>query len=272
MKNDERRPELTRRNFMITALGGIAGLLGGCTSPDAVRYHLTDDLMSLDDLEPGSGFFPAETTLEEDLLVQGIDFTRPEIRPVRPVEPLRIDLPKRTYTPPEPQETPAPAFAILPRTVWGAGGVNPQRLARETTFTRLTVHHEGSSAFWATSQAESAARIRQIQNGHMGNGRNMGDIGYHYVIDRAGRIWQGRSIEYRGAHVSGQNERNLGIVLLGNFEIQQPSGAQIVTLTRAIAHFRKLYRIGAVYGHRDLGRTACPGKYLYSQLAAIKRG
>jgi hypothetical protein len=51
----------------------------------------------------------------------------------------------------------------------------------------------------------------------------LGDIGYHYIVDRSGAIWQGRRIRYQGAHARGSaNNGNIGIVLLGISRTSSP--------------------------------------------------
>ena len=88
--------------------------------------------------------------------------------------------------------------------------------------------------------------------------RNYGDIGYHFVIDYAGTVWEGRSLAYEGAHVACQNERNIGVMLLGNFEEQAPSASQIATASRLLGLLQQRFRIKPhrIFGHRDLGQHA----------------
>ena len=75
-----------------------------------------------------------------------------------------------------------------------------------------------------------------------------------------------------GAHVSGENEENVGVMLLGNFEYQRPSTKQLDALQETISALRTLYGIGGqqLYGHRDLGSTLCPGRYLYGYVSGMK--
>jgi hypothetical protein len=100
-----------------------------------------------------------------------------------------------------------------------------------------------------------------------------GDIAYHLIVDYAGRVWEGRSLSYEGAHVSSANEGNIGVMLLGNFERQYPSAAQLAALDDLIGILRRQYGFGAarVFGHRDLRRTLCPGDRLYPTIAEIKK-
>ena len=117
-------------------------------------------------------------------------------------------------------------------------------------------------------------------------------IGYHYVVDLDGRLWQGRNLIEAGAHVVGHNAHSLGICLVGGAELDaQYTPAQWATLaelvTRLATHLGvPLQHAQAggtgVCGHRDLspdadgdGRTTradwlktCPGFDVSGWLAA----
>src|SRR5262249_47022704 len=59
------------------------------------------------------------------------------------------------------------------------------------------------------------------------NENRWGDIGYHFMIDRDGTIYEGRSLRYQGAHVSGHNPGKIGIAFLGDYTTQDNTRAQI---------------------------------------------
>ena len=83
--------------------------------------------------------------------------------------------------------------------------------------------------YWGLTETEARERLEWIRNGHRGKGWS--DIGYHYIIDRSGVVWQGRDItRWQGAHVKNRNENNIGVMCLGNFMLQQPSAAQVAAL------------------------------------------
>jgi len=102
--------------------------------------------------------------------------------------------------------------------------------------------------------------------------RNYGDIGYHFVIDYTGTVWEGRSLAYEGAHVACQNERNIGVMVLGNFEDQAPSVSQVATVDLLIGLLQQRFRIKPhrIFGHRDLGHSVCPGKQLYTYVRQLR--
>ena len=90
------------------------------------------------------------------------------------------------------------------------------------------------------------------------------DIGYHFLIDDKGLLYEGRSLTVRGAHTGGHNTGAIGIVLLGNFEIAEPTEEQLTTLRALCACLIDEYTITRLAGHRDFqpGITDCPGDNL----------
>ena len=128
---------------------------------------------------------------------------------------------------------------------------------------RITVHHSGTDEPEIPSFAEAAETIRKIQQNHQGS-RGWADIGYHFVIDRSGRIWEGRSLRYQGAHARGDaNRGNIGVVLLGNLTRQRVTPAQARSLGRFLGYLCRRHRVptSRVYTHAEIldGATACPG-------------
>ncbi|MEC8560839.1 MAG: peptidoglycan recognition family protein [Planctomycetota bacterium] len=171
--------------------------------------------------------------------------------------------------------TPVPAPArpdagsrspVVARSYWAKGGPIVSRINPMGTPNRITIHHDGMPPFAATSKGEVARRIEVIRRAHLnrdGGGR-WGDIGYHFVVDRAGRAWEARSLRYQGAHVKNQNECNIGILCLGNFEEQIPSRDQVRGLELLVVDLRTRFRIptARVRTHRELSSTLCPGRHL----------
>ena len=98
-------------------------------------------------------------------------------------------------------------------------------------------------------------------------------IGYHYVVREDGAIETGRPVWAVGAHAEGDNYGTLGIVLSGNFELSEPTQAQIESAAFLIAHLAQVYGIPLdgehILGHRDVSATACPGKALYELIPTI---
>jgi len=135
---------------------------------------------------------------------------------------------------------------------------------------RITVHHDAMFT-QELSWAWVVNRIRGIQRAHFNRG--WADIGYHFVVDTQGRIWEARLLRYQGAHVRNHNEGNIGIVLLGDFDQQTVNSSQKRSLKALIDHLCKTYRIPKtrVYTHGELNTTACPGKNLQAYVNELRR-
>jgi hypothetical protein len=163
------------------------------------------------------------------------------------------------------------ARPILARAQWGALAPRPTRLTRATgRWTKITVHHsaEAYGPVLDGSTQSSAGAIRRIQQ-HMMNGLDYGDIGYHFLIDPVGRVFEGRSMAWQGAHAAGTNNvENIGVCLLGNFEETRPTQQALATLQSTLDHMRQRYRIprSGVVAHGDLKNTLCPGRNLAAWL------
>ena len=166
----------------------------------------------------------------------------------------------------------APATTVITRGQWGAGATIPSRLNQNgSRYEYITLHHSAmpNPPYLSGNLADSATAVRQIQRAHMVGPEQMGDIGYHFLIDPFGRVFQGREITYQGAHAGGtNNRRNVGICMIGNFEFERPTSAALGSLNSLVTQLRTSYGIAPhkVVGHSRWKNTACPGKHLASWL------
>jgi len=137
-------------------------------------------------------------------------------------------------------------------------------------FNRVTLHHAGNTPLFLKAQDSVIRELDGVLTAH--RQRRYGDIGYHFVVDYGGAVWEGRSLAYEGAHVLSANEHNVGVMLLGNFEEQKPSVDQVTAATWLVSLLRGRFRIPAhrVYGHRDLGQSVCPGRYVYDHVVRMR--
>ncbi|MHC4845756.1 MAG: N-acetylmuramoyl-L-alanine amidase [Planctomycetota bacterium] len=138
--------------------------------------------------------------------------------------------------------------------------------------THATVHHSATPTF-ATAPSQAAAEVRGIQASHQAK---WADIGYHFLIDRAGGIWEGRELRWQGAHEgAGLNQGAIGICLLGNFELGSPPSAQLDALRSLLDACSSRFGLTAmdVKTHREVRRdpTACPGRSLQSWVDGYRR-
>lgn len=162
----------------------------------------------------------------------------------------------------------------LPRSMWTDGRPDTSDMERMLPVKYITIHHDGLTPFYGISTFETKARLELIRNGHRGKG--WADIGYHYIVDRSGRVWQGRDVtKWQGAHVKNRNEGNVGVLCLGNFCEQRPSAAQLAALNRVVADLRAYYRVSNdnVFTHKEWpgAQTLCPGPNLQAQVVAMRR-
>lgn len=159
---------------------------------------------------------------------------------------------------------------LVPRTDWTRTEPVYRRLRPAQTFTRLTVHHSGAAVTRSPRVEDIVAALNGVMTSH--RDRHYGDIGYHFVVDYAGRVWEGRKLAYEGAHVLNENHENLAVMLLGNYETQQPCIRQLTTLGELVKLLRDRFDISpeAVFGHRDLGASVCPGRSLYPYVRELR--
>jgi len=170
----------------------------------------------------------------------------------------------------------ADAAPILSRSGWRAARRKGSPVAMHPT--HVTVHHtEGPQTM---SEADTAAAVRNIQHYHMAGRAAEGkdtwdDIGYHFLIDGSGRVAEGRPAETLGAHAGGANENNIGISMMGDFNRQKPTPAQVESLTRLVSFLAIKYgqnpsRQGFLEPHRHYDQTDCPGKNMMAILASLR--
>ena len=160
---------------------------------------------------------------------------------------------------------------LVRRNAWDRTRPILSRLRIASPYWRITIHHAGTDPFQATAPTAVARELSHIVAAH--RDRHFGDIAYHLAIDFAGRVWEGRSLSYEGAHVANANEGNIGILLIGNFERQYPSTAQLIAMGNLVDIVRAKCRIrqSQVYGHRDLGHSVCPGRWLYPYVTGLRQ-
>jgi len=120
---------------------------------------------------------------------------------------------------------------------------------------KIVIHHEaGNSGFNS---------VNLYHKEKWGSISSLGFyIGYHYYIEKNGRLYQGRRDNEIGLHCI-PNDGKIGICLQGNSNNEKPTEAQFKTLIELTEKLKKAYNIQAVHGHRDLWKTECPGTELY---------
>lgn len=204
----------------------------------------------------------------------GVPWPDPQAHPRTHGQPTILPPPSQpARTAPVPTSTQAMGpLQAIPRSRWAKAAPIAGRLNPLGSVERITVHHEGSTPVWFSDVGSTAERLDLIRKNHLERLR-AGDIGYHFVIDRSGRLWQGRDLRYQGAHVKDHNEHNIGVMVLGNFDEQRPTDQQLVTLRDTVGRLMRYYDVPLreVYTHRELNPTTCPGGSLQAQVNYLRR-
>ncbi|WP_406113938.1 LysM peptidoglycan-binding domain-containing protein [Kitasatospora purpeofusca] len=152
---------------------------------------------------------------------------------------------------------------IISRSQWGARAwTSAPANVPLSERTEYFIHYDGGTPVSRTGNAIP----RAIESEHLGNGWS--GIGYHFVVDQAGNIYEGRGWSYQGAHCPNHNRSGIGVQIAIGGD-QAPTDA-------ALRSARALYdeacaRTGrrlAMRGHRDGFATECPGRRLYAWVQA----
>lgn len=162
-------------------------------------------------------------------------------------------------------------LGIRSRQQWGADESKALWYPSYRKINKIIIHHTAGSNF----ANDWSAVVRSIYAYHAVS-LDWGDIGYNYLIDPNGVIYEGRQggEGVTGGHAYGSNNGSIGIALLGNFSEQSPTNEAMESLTSLIEEKSAIHGLNPVWGvnvlgHRDVNSTACPGNVFYSQLPSI---
>jgi hypothetical protein len=215
-------------------------------------------------------------------------------------ERLPATAPAKAAAVPPPAATRVPAPRIITRAEWGADESIRTSGRAFLPIRKLVVHHSASG----NNPSNPASVVRDIYKFHVVD-RGYADIGYNFVIDHRGNIYEGRwartyapgelhdgedenGLGVMAAHAEGVNAGSCGIVLIGNFTSTRPTNAAMNALIQLLAWKAARHRIDAwkseqyvgLFGttrvfpnispHRSVGMTACPGDGLARQMDAIR--
>jgi len=191
-------------------------------------------------------------------------------------------------------ETP---FPYVTREQWGADECRPRTAPEYGAVEAVAVHHTVSLNDYTREEAPQI--VLAICRYHR-NSNGWNDIGYNALVDRFGTIYEGRAggldQAIVGAHAQGFNSQTAGVANIGDYSSVSASDEALAATANYIrwklgVHGQPLsgpvtltsgggpesrYAAGAkvtverVLGHRDVGRTACPGDALYDQLDQIR--
>ena len=136
----------------------------------------------------------------------------------------------------------------------------------------IVIHHDAGG--WSFEQVNNYHQTKWGFKSSLGF-----YAGYHYYIEKSGRIYQARADNEMAAHAvevnrpGYWNKNSLGVCLQGNFMKKGLIEEQIKTLGKFIYEKRAQYGIPRkeIYGHRDISPTLCPGDKLYKWVQDYKR-
>ncbi|MGV0837683.1 N-acetylmuramoyl-L-alanine amidase [Mycolicibacterium thermoresistibile] len=195
--------------------------------------------------------------------------------------------------------TPGQPPNIITRGQWGAGA--PTRCGGPSYDEGIragVVHHTAGSNDYAPQ--DSAGIIRSIYEYHT---RTLGwcDIGYNALVDKYGQVFEGRAggidRAVTGSHTGGFNRHTWGVAMLGSFDFEPPTPIQLRTTGRLLGWRLSLDHVDplgtavlasagggattvplgvsptlpAVFAHRDVGNTECPGAAAYALMDRIRQ-
>lgn len=177
---------------------------------------------------------------------------------------------------------------ICGRACWCPSGDCPIDTTPEPTVaSHFIVHHSAGQ----TTSSDFAAVVRSYYDFHTGT-NGWDDIGYNWLIDGNGIIYEGRGQGLQGAHFSCMNKNTIGICVIGNYENATPTTEAINALQNFIAwgsceedidilgmdfHPNSDLNLNNISGHLDgnpspnaCSSTVCPGVNLYNLLPTIR--
>ena len=133
------------------------------------------------------------------------------------------------------------------------------------TISYITIHHGGEIY---EDEKDTYEYLKNLQTWSR-NDRKWIDVPYHYIIDRKGKIFEGRPLEYKGdTNTTYDPSGHALIVVLGNFEEQELLQDQITSL-KVVTDFlakEKSVTSDKIKTHKDYAETLCPGKKLTEYL------
>ncbi len=188
--------------------------------------------------------------------------------------------------------------AVIGRAGWHADDRAVRRgLVYDRSVRAVFVHHTDNPNTYDCAR-DVPAMLLALEQRHIALGWD--DLGYNFVVDRCGGIYEGRTgsadRDVRGAHTEGFNTDTIGIAALGNFgagrkvprpmleaiaEIAawkldpgvDPAGRVRLVSSNNRSRYPKgtAVELNVISGHRDVYQTTCPGQALYDALPWIRR-
>lgn len=153
-------------------------------------------------------------------------------------------------------------MAYVSRAEWGARPPKNRSTIRSSQgmFTHYTAGPR------AANRAAGIAQVRGIQRFHQ-DSRGWADIGYSFLVDDEGTIYEGRGWGVAGGHTNGWNSRSHAVCAILN-DGQQPTPQMLAALRWVHDEHDRRYGNGFHRSHRDVNPTSCPGDILHGWMQA----
>jgi len=175
---------------------------------------------------------------------------------------------------------------VITRFQWGARPFQGE-LRSLGGVRQVVVHH--AAGYGAATRQDGARQVAALQKLHQGPLCHCPDIGYHFLIDAGGHVYQGRPYVKgeqladrptfaMGNHVLNVDSHKLGICLLGCFHEEggecgdTPTPEALDALEALLAFICHHYAVrpSDILTHRDFVATSCPGEKLYVALGQLR--
>ncbi len=177
---------------------------------------------------------------------------------------------------------PCPQPSYMGRADWcPSGNCPPDATPEYTNATHLIIHH----AAGVNTASDWAAVVRSIWDYHV-NSNGWDDVGYNWLIDPNGVLYEGRGDGRLGAHFCGTNGGTVGVCMLGDFTTITPTYSAIDKLNSLYSwkacdngidplgtsfHASSGKNLHNISGHRDgTCSTSCPGDAFYPLLPQVR--
>ena len=182
--------------------------------------------------------------------------------------------------------TAAPKPTVNSRADWGADESIRRGDPSYGEVKGAVVHH--TAGVNAYTKDEVPGILRGMYDYHV-NTLGWDDIGYNVLVDKWGRLWEGRfgglDQAVIGAQAAGVNSETFGISAMGNYEEVDAPEAMVTSIESFVAWKLGIHDVDptgraviggeehdTIVGHREVGQTVCPGQYLNARLPDIRTG
>jgi hypothetical protein len=159
--------------------------------------------------------------------------------------------------------------------------------------TKIVLHHTVTRQ--VTTKEDAQISLQEMYKQHTIK-QSWGDIGYNFLLDPMGTIYEGRSWgkDVIGAHADRNNTRTIWVALMWNYDMHHPSSSMRRSLKKLLLSLSLQYGIDpftkqtyftaidkeprlvagthtSLVGHSDTKNTACPGRYVEDRLPVLRK-